>query len=365
MRSNTHRTRTLRLAAAAIGLTAALTLSGCSANYWPDLSPEETQAAETEAPVASDLAPVPVTLQQIQNIVDGVSEAAATGDTDLDDSALAERFSGDALDQRTANYKIRAQVPDYASTPAKITNSLLQYQLIQSTEAWPRTFLVTVASEAPPAAEGEEPADAPSLALVLTQRIPQENYRVSRVISLRGGIEMPQAAPAEEGTALLADDLESLVLQPGKVGASYAAILQGGIEVPEAEPFDLTDDPLIENYGQAWAASAKAKSEAEDKTQEYSVTVEQGAAPIVSLSTGVGGALVTTTVIESQVVDSAGGRYKPQAEGAVSALSGLTGQQDRIVRKVAHQLLFFVPSKSDGTKIQLLGVTSELVGAGN
>src|SRR5690606_38986493 len=149
----------------------------------------------------------------------------------------------------------------------------------------------------------------------------------------RGGIEMPQAAPAEEGTAWLANDLERLVLQPGKVGESYAAILQGGIEAAEAAPFELTADPLIENDGQAWVANAKAKSESEDKTQQYSVTVEQGPEQIVSLSTGVGGALVATTVIESQVVDSAGGRYKPQAEGAVSALSGLTGQQDRIVRR--------------------------------
>lgn len=365
MRSNSQRPRALRLALAGATLTAALAVSGCSASYWPDLSPKPEVTTETEAPVVSNLAPVPVTQDQIQSIIDGVAEAATAGDEGLDPAALEGRFLGDALEQRTANYKIRSQVSDYASTPATITNSLLQYQLIQSTEAWPRTLLVTVASEAPAPAEGEKAADAPSLALVLTQRIPQENFQVSRIISLRGGIEMPQAAPAEEGTALLSDDLESLVLKPGSVGSAYAAILQGGVEVPEAAPFDLTDDPLIENYGQAWVAKSAAKSQAEDKSQQYSVSVEQGPEQIVSLSTGVGGALVATTVIESQVVDSAGGRYKPQAEGAVSALSGLSGQQDRIVRRVAHQLLFFVPSKLDGSKIQLLGVTSELVGAGN
>lgn len=344
------------------GLTAALALSGCSANYWPDFAPQ----AETTAPEVvetSGLAPVPVSEAQIQTIVDRVADVASSGDEGLDAVALEARFKGDALAQRAANYKIRSAVSDYGSVPAKITNEMLGYRLVQSTETWPRTLFVTVASEAAAAEDGEE-ADAPSLALVLTQQIPQVNYRVSRVISLRGGIEMPKAAPAEEGTAVLSDDLESLVLKPGAVGAAYAAVLQGGSGVPEAAAFDLSEDPLLDSYGSAWVALAKEKSDAEDKTQKYSVTVAQGEESITSLSTGAGGAIVATTVIESQVVDSDGGRYKPQAEGAVSALSGLTGQQDRIVRTIAHQLLFFVPSKEDGSQIQLLGVTSELVGAG-
>ena len=307
---------------------------------------------------------MPVSEAQTQRIVDRVAEAAAAGDETLSAEAIESRFKGDALAQRVANYKIRSEVPEYGSVPAKITNEMLGYRLVQSTEGWPRTLFVTVASEAGTDAEGKA-TDAPSLALVLTQRIPQADFRVSRVIALQGGLEMPKAAPAEEGTALLSDDIESLVLKPADVGAAYAAILQGGAEVEEAKPFDLTNDPLLENYGKAWVTQSKEKSEADDKTQEYSVAVAQGQEPIVSFSTGAGGALIATTVMESQVVDSAGGRYKPQAEGAVSALSGLSGQQDKIVREVAHQLLFFVPNKEDGSKIQLLGVTSELVGAGN
>lgn len=364
MRSNTRRTTRGRAILVGIGLTATLAVSGCSANYWPDFGPEPAVVAEAETAEPSGLAPVPVSEAQIQKIVDRVASAANKGDEKLDAEAITARFKGDALAQRTANYKIRADVPEYGSVPAKITNDMLGYRLVQSTEGWPRTLFVTVASEAGKDTDGNV-TDAPSLAMVLTQRLPQADYRASRVISLRGGIEMPKAAPAEEGTALLSDDIESLVLKPADVGAAYAAILQGGAEVPEAAPFDLTEDPLLDNYGKAWAAQAKAKSDADEKTQTYSVDVTQGEEPIVSFSTGAGGALIATTVLESQVVDSAGGRYKPQAEGAVSALSGLTGQQDKIVRKVAHQLLFFVPNKEDGSKIQLLGVTSELVGAGN
>lgn len=363
MRSSARKYGRLRLAAAAAGLTAMLAVSGCSAEYWPDLSPDSEDAQVTQTPTGN-LATVPVSDTQIQTIIDRVSIAAAAGDKDLDAAALAKRFTGDALTQRTANYKIRNEVSDYASSPATITTELLQYQLVQSTETWPRTIFVTVASEATQTEDGEA-GDAPSLALVLTQRIPQENFQVSRIISLRGGIEMPQAAPAEEGTAVLSDDISGLVLEPGEVGSAYAAILQGGSDVDEAAQFDLTNDPLIENYGLAWVTQSKAKADADETPQAYSVSVTQGENPITSLSTGAGGALVATTVIESQVIDSDGGRFKPRAEGAVSALSGLEGQQDRIVREVAHQLLFYVPSKQDGSQIMLLGVTSELVGAGN
>jgi hypothetical protein len=97
----------------------------------------------------------------------------------------------------------------------------------------------------------------------------------------------------------------------------------------------------------------------------YSVVARQGDQRPVALSTGVGGALVATTVIEEQIIDSNGGRFKPQASAIMTALSGLTGEQDRIVQEVAHQLLFFVPSKTEGTQIELLGVTSELVGMRN
>lgn len=363
MRNSKRRYASTRVLLAGLGLTAALAVTGCSANYWPDLTPAPEATATPEVVESNGLAPVPVSEAQTQKIVDRIASAAEKGDESLNVDDISARFKGDALAQRTANYKIRGDVADYGSVPAKITNEMLGYRLVQSTEGWPRTLFVTVASEAGTDADGNA-TDAPSLALVVTQRVPQADYRVSRVISLRGGIEMPKAAPAEEGTALLSDDIESLVIKPADVGASYAAILQGGAEVPEAAPFDLAEDPLLEHYGKAWVDEQKAKSEADDKTQKYSVAVAQGEEPIVSFSTGAGGALIATTVIESQVVDSDGGRYKPQAEGAVAALSGLSGQQDKIVRRVAHQLLFFVPSKEDGSQIQLLGVTSELVGAG-
>lgn len=357
----------------ALGLVLVLGLSGCSASYWPDFSPPPTTTAPPKDS-ANALPPVPVTEGQMDRIVDQVSEVAGLGDDSLDAAELEPRFDGDALTQRSANYTIRQQIPDYGVVPPRITKDRLDYELVQSTDSWPRTMFVTVASEVKDAATADANADgkaeteevsSPSLAMILTQETPQENYLASRVIALRGGISMPQAAPAEDGTALLSNDLETLVLPPGEVGTAFANVLQNGQDAPEAESFDLTTDTLLDNYGLARAQKAQQESDAKGQTMKFSVQAHQGDLEPVALSTGVGGALVATTVIEEQIVDSAGGRFKPQAAGAVTALSGLTGEQDKLVQEVAHQLLFFVPNKAENKKIELLGVTSELVGARN
>lgn len=347
----------------AVGVTLALGLSGCSASYWPQFDAQPVAEEEATTPPESNVAPVPVTDAQVKRIVQSVSEAATAADEGLDAQLLEPRFTGAALDQRVANYKIRAALPDYEVLPPTITDEELDYRLVQSTEGWPRTIFVTVASKA---GDGSD-APSPSLALILKQQSPHENFLVSRDIALRGGISMPQAAPAEEGTAVLADDIETLVLAPGKVGEAYAAMLQDGPDVPEAELFNLEGDTLLENYGRARAAKAQTESDDKGQTMKFSAAASQSDQRVTALSTGAGGALVATTVIEEQIVDSEGGRYKPQAKDAVTALSGLSGEQDRLVQQVAHQLLFFVPSKADelNSKIELLGVTSELVGASN
>ena len=375
----------MRRAVPVVGITVALGLTGCSAEYWPQVGPAPTEETPTAQP--SSIAPVPVTESQLHRIIEQVSKAANTGDDDLNASALDARFVDDALAQRTANYKIRAAVPEYAVVPPRITDDELDYALVQSTESWPRTAFVTVAStsgktDSAAAADGTADASSadgsangdqeateektsPSLALILTQQSPHENFEVSRVIALRGGISMPQAAPAKDGTALLSNDIETLVLPPEKVGEAYAALLQNGADAPEAKSFDLDNDTLLKNYGKARAAAAQKQSDDKGQTMKYSSAAHQGDTSVVALSTGAGGALVATTVIDEQIVDAAGGRYKPQAQGAITALSGLEGEQERLVQQVAHQMLFFVPSKSDDAKIELLGVTSELVAASN
>ena len=363
----------------ALAVTAALALSGCSQNYWPDFSAGSGEEAATQTPATvPNAAPVPVSPTQVSRIVADVSALSGAADDSLDATGLEARFTGDALTQRKANYTIRKAVSDYEVVVPSITDQELGYQLVQSTESWPRTIFVVVASQVEEVAPAEGEADStddeqqaaadasPSLALIMTQQGPHENFLVSRTIALRGGITMPEAAPAEEGTALLADDLQTLLLAPAEVGTAYAAVLSGGTSVDQAADFDLEGDSLIERSGAAWVAQSAQAAAAGGSGINYSVSAAQSDAGIVSLSTGVGGAFVATTVLETRTEAPAeGSRWRPTVPKSLTALSGLEGQQEKLVSVVAHQLLFFVPGKDSGEKMQLLGYTSDLVSASN
>lgn len=378
--SSTERRIVRPLALPVVGLATVLVLSGCSASYWPDFSPPKESETPVEETVPTTVAPVPLTPAQIDRIVVDVATVAGEADDARDPEILASRFANDALAQRRANYTIRSAVSDYEVSLPRITEDHLDYDLVQSTEGWPRTLFVTVASEAPGAQSSEDdssdtegenegsevdaPPASPSLAMMLTQTGPHENYRVGRIFALRGGISMPPAAPVEEGTARLADNAQNLVLPPGEVGTAYAAILTGDTESEQAALFDVEGDTVIAKSGAAWVATAKQSASDAGTDVEYSVSAAQSDTPIVSLSTGVGGALVATTVLESRVEEQTGD-YQPTAVGAFAALSGLSGRHERLVSVVAHQLLFFVPSATSGDKIQLLGYTTELVEATN
>ena len=375
----TRRTAQRSAVMPALAVTAALALSGCSQNYWPDFSAGSGEEAATQTPATvPNAAPVPVSPTQVSRIVADVSALSGAADDSLDATGLEARFTGDALTQRKANYTIRKAVSDYEVVVPSITDQELGYQLVQSTESWPRTIFVVVASQVEEVAPAEGEADStddeqqaaadasPSLALIMTQQGPHENFLVSRTIALRGGITMPEAAPAEEGTALLADDLQTLLLAPAEVGTAYAAVLSGGTSVDQAADFDLEGDSLIERSGAAWVAQSAQAAAAGGSGINYSVSAAQSDAGIVSLSTGVGGAFVATTVLETRTEAPAeGSRWRPTVPKSLTALSGLEGQQEKLVSVVAHQLLFFVPGKDSGEKMQLLGYTSDLVSASN
>ena len=153
-------------------------------------------------------------------------------------------------------------------------------------------------------------------------------------------------------------------MTPGQVGPAYVAMLAGDTDSEEAQLFDSEGDALIERSGAAWVAQSTEAASAAGQAIKYSVSAEQTDTRIVALSTGAGGALVATTVRESRVEEPDGDtRWRPTVPKSLSALSGLEGQQDKLVSVVAHQLLFYVPGASAGGQIQLLGYTSDLVAA--
>lgn len=384
--------------AVVLGVAFALTLSACTQSMWPGADPYGTGAVQghgkenTETPgtagkpgvsvkpgsaaepqknegrddvknstLISDIPPVPLADRQLERIVADISRVVASADESLTVAELEKRFTLDALQARQANYKIRAAQTDYPVRPPAITENRLGYELVESTDGWPRNAFIAVRGRS---STGEQ-VKQPSLLLQIEQKTPLENYMVKRVVTLRGGIEMPKASPAEEGTASLAGDAKTLLIAPDALGTAFATLLREGDTAAVRPNFDDSVKDILETNGIARTKKQEAEAKERGETMKFSLETGVQDTPPLALSTSADGALVTVTVFEKQIVDAAGGRYKPQAAGAVTALSGLSGEQAKIVQQVSHQLLFFVPNKSSGHRVQLLGSASELVAAAN
>lgn len=371
-------TRGLTLFLAGLTVTTVLATTGCSPRYWP--APSETPSAtpttsepvDPELPVDEaeeqiELPPVPVTEPHLKAILIRIADLSGKADADRSEDLIKSRFVGSALDQRVANYKIRGAVPETAA-PVQLTSDLAGYNLIQSTEGWPRTILATVDSRfpegtTPPTGSDGKPVSSPTLALLLKQVSPYSNYFVHDVVEIRGGVVFPEAISAEEGVAVVPNNTAALLLPPGEVGDAFAQILVQGEAAPNNKLFDLKNDPLLAQMGKAWLEKAQAEAASKGESVQYSLDIRQ-ADDTVALSTGADGALVTVTVNEKHIATSTQARGSVKLTPSVQALSGLSGSKKSIYQLWQHQMLFFVPNEGSATKIQVLGSTTAMTGAG-
>lgn len=374
-REPTKPAKRVMLGFASLILISVFATTGCSAKYWPQppAVEEQSQATVTDGATttgeetANALPPIPVTEPQLRSIVSRITTVSDEADKAMSVELIKQRFVGSALAQREANYKVRAAVTETLA-PLSLTSNLLGYNLIQSTDTWPRTILATTQSAWP---EGQEIAkdesgtevESPALALVLRQDSPYSNYFVHSVIEVRGGIVFPEAAAAEVGVAVLPADTTTLLLSPEKVGLAFGEILTQGEKAPQYELFDVKDDALLTQMGAAWVAKAQAEATAKGESVEYSLETSQ-ADDVVALSTGATGALVSVTVNEKHIAKSTQTRGSVKLTPSVKALSGLEGSKKSVYQLWQHQMLFFVPTEGVDEKIRVLGSTTAMTGAG-
>ncbi len=335
-----------------------LALSGCAAQGAPaDLAagvgstatPTPTSSLDA-ARQAEDADPPVVTQDQAERIVSRVSEVATAADQSLDAAALAPRFAGPALQERTSDYQVRKAKPALAAVPA-IPAGDLQLTLPQATVAWPRTVAAVV--------KDPDTEDAPTLSLTLVQDSPRDNYRVLYAMPISTTAARPDVAPAAIGAARLAADVKLLAVQPDQLSAAYADVLNNGDASQYAALFDPTDDGVR-------AQDAKRKvdfpaSIGETGTVEFAATADS--ATPVAMSTVESGALVSVTVQLGIVA-------KPTAEGAkvnanpeVQAITGLTDSAKGFDTVRTAQMLMYVPPVNSGEKIRLYASSTHITSA--
>lgn len=346
-------------------LAGALTLAGCSSQYWPQVgrqpsaTPSSTPVA-TQLPTAAGDQPAPaVTQPQLRNIVNRIAATAKTADATRNATLVATRFTGAALTEREVYYKIRSAKPAYPGVLAPIpTDPKLSVSLPQATATWPRAVNVIVTDAAN--------SSTPPLDLVLTQATPRDNYKVAYSVIMLAGAKIPDVAPASIGASIVPPDSKLLAVPPSQVAHDYASVLQAGAKSPSYKLFDESQDALAVKVGAAYKANTEAQLKSKKSAANLTFADRAGTAEPVAFATNDAGALVSTTVEEAQTIkatDPAAEITLNDPNGATAALTGLTKTNKGLETDYGFQLLFYVPPVETGQQIQLLGFAQGVIGA--
>ncbi|GAA2232232.1 hypothetical protein N1031_08340 [Herbiconiux moechotypicola] len=355
--------------AAPIALASVLAVSGCSADYWPQPAPATdaatVAATSTPDPTATPGAedpieptedidtdtPMPaVTEAQLAGIVSTISTVTAEADAASSSDALAARFTGPALELRTATYAIRGGYPEYPA-PQAIPAGPLQVVLPQASNSWPKTVFTVV--------QGTD-TTVPPVALMLVQETPRSNYKVYYEITLEPDTTLPPVAAASVGTTRLAPDTKLLTMTPDELKTAYADILAVGDASQYIDLVDADGDTLRTQVGVDYKNQKKS---ALPSTASIDFAQVAGTGQNIALATSGSGALVAVDLRESETVKPVESGATVSPEGAVKALSGVTETAKGAEAVYDYQLLFYIPPSGDTGKAELLGFTQGLVQA--
>ncbi|MBG6212355.1 MAG: hypothetical protein LH475_12385 [Cryobacterium sp.] len=354
-----------RVAIVPMILVSGLALSGCSADLWPDFSPTNTSTstgtgAATATPTpqstgsveaAAELPPPAVTVSQLETIMSEISAISADADTNLNTETIATRFTGPALEQRLANYKIRAVDPAVAPLSA-LPGAPLTFTLPQQTNSWPRVVMTVIQDENDPS--------IPTMAVILKQESPRANYLVDYLFALEQSAHVPKVAPAIVGAPAIAPDNKLLLMPPNQLAAAYADILVKGEASPSYGLFESDGD----NFRIQVADLNAAKIAALPSTASIDFAAAAGSDEAVALATNDSGSIVAVSMTETETVKpvDAGATVGPAADAlATKALSGITTTAKGFQNTYRDQLLFYVPTAGSSDKIVLLGFAQGLI----
>ncbi|TFB96179.1 hypothetical protein E3O42_17235 [Cryobacterium adonitolivorans] len=340
-------------------LASGLVLSGCSPEFWPTDAPGATgtatatrspSAEDTQEPVADEAPQPAVTVPQLERIVGDIVTLTADADANLDADSIATRFTGPALEQRLANYKIRTADSSFAATTA-LPDSPLTLTLPQQTDSWPRVVMTVLQSS--------DEASVPTMALVLKQNSPRENYLVEYAVQLEASAKVPGVAPATIGAPLIAPDNKFMSMPPNEVGPAYADVLLHGEESPSFPLFEAEGDTARTQLGIDY--KHKQLLDLEDTgTMEF--TNDAGSGEVIALATNDSGSIVAVSVNEITTVTAVNGKATiTPKEGPSKALSGIDTTSKGIQSTYGEQLLFHVPAANSTDKIVLLGFAQGLI----
>ena len=342
------------IAALPVVLVVSLALGACSATPAPSVpvpTPTESSDATNALPAVAEEEQPAVTVLQARRIIADAAAVAASADESNSVKTLETRFSGPALERRTAAYKIHKA--DSKSDPLlAIPAGPVSLTLPSKSDGWPRTVFAVV--------QDETDTEVPTVAYMLIQDDARSQYKVHYVTTLEPGLELPPLANASVGAVRVADDSKFFTLEPSLLAEAYGSILMKDEKSPYYELFEAEGDTLRADVG---VAAKKERQKKLPDTASLKFSVEPGDGQAVVLSTNDSGALVAVELMETETVKPIQTGAAVNAPKDVKALLGKSLSTKGITATYADQLLFYVPSATVGGKIILLGYSQGLVSA--
>ena len=337
----------------AVAVTALL-FTGCAADAWP-----ETASTPTPTPSGSVIVPdgqqsPAVTESQAERILSRISQTVADADTGLDASLAATRLDGRMLAERTTNYKLRSAIADFKA-PAAIPTKPVFPLLPQAKDEWPRTVMAVVADKDKKTAN----------IMMMTQQDAWSPYKLSYMSSLEAATQLPDLAPPYIGATGVAPDSPFLILQPDKVAAAYADILNKGEDSEYYGLFDETEDHFRAGVAADWQKRLDEFNATGAQTGSLTFEATAGDDPPLSLATLESGAIVAVSLNETDTVKptNADAVIKVGDNQTVKTLAGVDQSATGFTTTFSDQLFFYVPSQGSTEKIRLLGYASDILDA--
>lgn len=349
-----RRRRMLALPALAVS---ALLVAGCSSDSWPQFG----EATPTPSPTPTVIAPEnqkppAVTEAQASRILQSVSETLAQADADMDIDLAATRLDGAALEARRTDYTLRASLTDRAVPPVIPTESI-EVLLPQATDAWPRTVLVL--------SKSKSDETVPPVILTMAQADPWSNYKVTDMAEMQASAEIPKLAPAWLGTSLITENASAfLALPPDGVAAAFADVVDAGEKSTSYGLFDEASLQLAQSIRDSRQAVVQALADnGAAETSEASFDIVPSAEPPVALATLDSGAIVATSLIDSETITpstpDAVIRFGDNPEA--KTLTGVEEASKGVTTTYGLQLFFSVPTQGSTEQVRLLAVHQDIL----
>lgn len=349
-----------RVAVVPVLLVTAITLGGCSTDFWagrePLAAPSATADPVADAEQAAQIDPPAVTEQQAKRIVADLASVTTEADAATNDDLIKTRLAGPALDLRLASYAMRRADATRPALDAIPTGEISLTLPQQTDNSWPRAVLAVIQDPT----TTEDGKSVPPVAVMLIQDDPRSNYKAQYIIRLEPGAEIPGVAPAAIGAGRLQPDSKFLAFEPQTIGAAYSDILLNDTDSTSNAMFDPNGDTLRADFGRTYKDTRKGGLQS---TASLEFAPSEATGPLVALATNESGALVTVNINEDETAKVVETGAVVKAFPDVKAFTGKAESNKGFNATFGYQLLFFVPSVDTGGQIILLGYSQGLVSA--